>query len=1308
MKHAKNKRILSMLLAFVMLAALAIPVLPMEASAASTYSAISEYNSTTGDVFLGGKYIELGISKHGSFGTSAAPTKSGFHSSGQLGMIVDGDGWGMGKSPTTGDFFLPGTPEERYVLAYTYNGTSYEYRVADRCNEFTGTWKTAPSVRNASSGDTLKAVVTGVTTHNVVIELTYSFGVEDKFFRTDVKITNQGSKDISNVRFVRSFDPDQDVETKGSYHTYHKVVCNPNSAASASDKNYAMVVARGGVSLEAFFFIAFDNRAYASHGSSGDSLVPASIYSSAMWASSHSKPNYATDADIAMTTGSTNGYAYNDTYIALTFNLQTISAAKSESLQYYSSLSPTVKDSLDVILNPVAPVIEGVTGASLEHGYTSGGPSVSVKLADNHTASYQWYRNTTNSNSGGTKISGATSASYQVPLKHQTDTTEYYYCTVTATRKDNGLSASVTTDAVPVTYLTGEHSWVRTDSNEPGCGKPVTAYYACELCPATKEETIGGGDHDYAVTSQKEPTCELAGYSVSTCKKCGNTHTEVIPALGHDYQITAQREPSCTVEGYTVMTCSRCGHNKRPVEPPIGHDFGDDNICDRCGYRVDSHTHSLTERVVAATCTSMGYTQYTCDCGYSYRANYVEPKPHDWDEGTVTTPMTCTQNGVIVYQCRDCDAERTDVILAKHDWSETITVPATCTTDGYMKKVCRVCDQEETEVIPAGHTWTDVSVEREPDCENPGSKSCVCSVCGAAETFEIPKLGHNFVNGVCTRCGIGFIDVVVPSEHPIYGMYFEVDEILSDYGPEIIDEYGVMLDYNEGAQFNKVAVYLTQDGTMWRRCIAATGSNIQHATYVPYLSYGSDIKYTGLNSPWINTFSLRKNSDGIWCYDNYATIGVNLQDAYGNLLLSLYDIGQAGAQTRIFDDLDEMIAWLKDDTDPLVTVIGDNVVASGEEIELLVKVEGCPAVTSFGIDVDYGDSFELVSGQWLQEGVIRNYDTANNKGAMAFNGATAANGDLFKLVLRAKEDVCNWQDVKFHVIAKNGNEEILNQQVTHSVFAGGYTITFKDYDGSIVSQKQYALNAPVTEPNVEMIRPADNTYTYTFAGWDSEITACTGNKTYTAVYDQTYIDYTVTFEDWNGDVLQTRTYHYGDPVTAPAAPTKESDNTYTYTFAGWDSEVVACDGSKTYRAVFEAEYIDYTVVYKNYDGSIFATQTYHYGDRIVAPEVIPEKPEDARYTYTFVGWDKELAELCQGDDEYTAVFEAVQKYVLGDMNGDEDVNDADAMYLLMYTYFSTDYPIHQDADFNHDGVVTDADAVYLLMHVHFSDDYPLE
>ena len=65
--------------------------------------------------------------------------------------------------------------------------------------------------------------------------------------------------------------------------------------------------------------------------------------------------------------------------------------------------------------------------------------------------------------------------------------------------------------------------------------------------------------------------------------------------------------------------------------------------------------------------------------------------------------------------------------------------------------------------------------------------------------------------------------------------------------------------------------------------------------------------------------------------------------------------------------------------------------------------------------------------------------------------------------------------------------------------------------------------------------------------------------------------------------------------------------------------------------------------------------------------------------------------------------------LLGDVNNDGVVTDADAVYLLYYTFFGDgEYPVNQPCDFNGDGAVTDADAVYLLYYTFFgAEEYPL-
>jgi autotransporter-associated beta strand protein len=88
--------------------------------------------------------------------------------------------------------------------------------------------------------------------------------------------------------------------------------------------------------------------------------------------------------------------------------------------------------------------------------------TVTANSTDGGTLSYQWYSNATNSNSGGTSISGATGASYSVPTS--TVGTTYYYVTVTNTNNTvNGTktatktsnAAAVTVTNAPSTAITG-------------------------------------------------------------------------------------------------------------------------------------------------------------------------------------------------------------------------------------------------------------------------------------------------------------------------------------------------------------------------------------------------------------------------------------------------------------------------------------------------------------------------------------------------------------------------------------------------------------------------------------------------------------------------------------------------------------------------------------------------------------------------------------------------------------------------------------------------------------------------------------
>lgn len=127
--------------------------------------------------------------------------------------------------------------------------------------------------------------------------------------------------------------------------------------------------------------------------------------------------------------------------------------------------------------------------------------------------------------------------------------------------------------------------------------------------------------------------------------------------------------------------------------------------------------------------------------------------------------------------------------------------------------------------------------------------------------------------------------------------------------------------------------------------------------------------------------------------------------------------------------------------------------------------------------------------------------------------------------------------------------------------------------------------------------------------------------------------FTITFQNWDGEVISSETYEPGAEVVIPADPAKEADETYTYTFAGWNAEVSAtAQADATYTAQFEQTYIEYTVTFKTWDGEVISSEVYHYGDEVV----VPDTPE--REGYVFAGWGEEFSELCKGSVEYTAQY----------------------------------------------------------------------
>lgn len=102
---------------------------------------------------------------------------------------------------------------------------------------------------------------------------------------------------------------------------------------------------------------------------------------------------------------------------------------------------------VNTIVNTATPSITSQPiGATVNVGATIN-LSIAATKSDAGTLTYQWYSNTTNSNSGGTLISGATGTSYSALTR--TAGTKYYYCVVTNTNNSvNGNTIATVTSNV--------------------------------------------------------------------------------------------------------------------------------------------------------------------------------------------------------------------------------------------------------------------------------------------------------------------------------------------------------------------------------------------------------------------------------------------------------------------------------------------------------------------------------------------------------------------------------------------------------------------------------------------------------------------------------------------------------------------------------------------------------------------------------------------------------------------------------------------------------------------------------------------
>ena len=229
-----------------------------------------------------------------------------------------------------------------------------------------------------------------------------------------------------------------------------------------------------------------------------------------------------------------------------------------------------------------------------------------------------------------------------------------------------------------------------------------------------------------------------------------------------------------------------------------------------------------------------------------------------------------------------------------------------------------------------------------------------------------------------------------------------------------------------------------------------------------------------------------------------------------------------------------------------------------------------------------------------------------------------------------------------------------------------YTVTFDSDGGTEIASVQVEKGKKITKPE----DPSKEHYV--FDGWYLEDTewifesdTVTKNTALTAKWTPEV--YSVTLKNYDGTVLATENVSYGSIPQYSATPEKPSDAQYTYAFSKWvdeagnDASLSNIDKNVTLTATFTSTLRSYKITFKNGE-QVLKEDDVNYGTLPAAPTETPTKEADAQYTYTFKGWDKEIAEVT-GEETYNAEFDStLRSYKIIFKNGEQVLKEETVNY----------------------------------------------
>ncbi|MBQ6152376.1 MAG: hypothetical protein IJJ15_01350 [Ruminococcus sp.] len=244
-----------------------------------------------------------------------------------------------------------------------------------------------------------------------------------------------------------------------------------------------------------------------------------------------------------------------------------------------------------------------------------------------------------------------------------------------------------------------------------------------------------------------------------------------------------------------------------------------------------------------------------------------------------------------------------------------------------------------------------------------------------------------------------------------------------------------------------------------------------------------------------------------------------------------------------------------------------------------------------------------------------------------------------------------------NIVSDNANYAVsYDSNKLFLVVPATYTVTWKNGDDVLETDTDVAEGTTPTYDGTTPTKNPDGKYVYTFSGWSPEVTAVTGDVTYTAQFDK--MIYSIYINE--GDVIDA-----GETIRFMAL--KQGNNwrafeLHIYFDGELVKEVFSEDGSTTepdrYYTTTQKCIVDsynvegpyhpiylkslHTVTWKNGDDVLETDNDVAFGTTPTYDGATPYKADGADCIYTFSGWTPEVSAVT-GDATYTATFTESEK-----------------------------------------------------------------